>query len=101
MKDYFAKKEPVRHPLKDRECYTLEKHSTVTPQLSIIDDIIKDQNEYRPIFLSDYQQISALSKLKTYKLFKVLKTGHLSRPVVYFKYTPYSGIATFCMSFTG
>ena len=94
MKDYFAKKEPVRRPLKDGECYTLEKHSTVTPQLSIIDDIIKDQKEYIPIFLSDYPQISALSKLKRYTLFEVLKTGHLSRPIVYFKYTPYSGIAT-------
>ena len=64
MKDYFAKKEPVRRRLKDGECYTLEKHSTVTPQLSIIDDIIKDQKEYIPIFLRDYPQISALSKLK-------------------------------------
>ena len=90
----MPKKEPVRRPLEDGECYTLEKHSIVTPQLSIIDDIIKDQKEYIPIFLSDYPQISALSKLKRYKLFEVLKAGHLSRPVVYFKYTPYSGIAT-------
>ena len=60
-----------------------------------LDNLISDEDEYCPIFLNDLDMIQSMDKRMRYKFFKSLEATHLSKPIVYFTYSLYSGINSY------
>ena len=97
MKQLHMSNSCISNPIENGVSITRESCDVnqVAQTFRPLDNLLADEDEYHPICLNDLDIIQSMDKRMRYKYFKSLQTTHLSRPLVYYKYSPYSGINSY------